>query len=203
MRLRITAKKARREGINLDGREKIARILARKPYAPGMHGPTSRTRQTDYGKQLREKQRAKLIYGISERQFHNYFEKAAKMQGDTSLNLMVMLEQRLDNVVYRSGLAKTRAAARQMVSHGNFQMNGKKANIPSIQVKSGDMIQVKDNKLKNTMWQNFLANPLQVQTPSWINVTLKDLNIKVLSKPSGEELKEQFDPRLITEFYSR
>ena len=127
--MKITAKRVRREGLNLDGREKMARILSKRPYAPGVHGPTGRTRMTDYGKQLREKQRAKLVYGLMERQFHNLFEKAEHMKGDTGENLVRLLETRLDNVVFRSGFAKTRASARQLVSHAHVDVNGAKVNI--------------------------------------------------------------------------
>lgn len=194
---------ARREGINLDGREKIQRIMDRKPYPPGMHGQDRRPRLTDYGKQLREKQRAKLVFGISERQFRNYFETAKKKRGNTAEFLTQLLESRLDNVIYKAGFAKTRAAARQLVSHSNFDLNGHKSNIPSIQVAPGDSIKVRDNKKANKYWQNWLENIKKASPPSWIGVDADNLSIKVLSLPAGEELKQQFDPRLIIEFYSR
>ncbi len=203
MRLKITAKRVRREGVNLDGRDKMARILAKRPYAPGVHGPTSRTRQTDYGKQLREKQRAKLVFGIMERQFTNYFAKATQMKGDSGENLVRLLELRLDNAVFRAGFAKTRAGARQMVSHGHFDVNGKPVNIPSYQVKIGDVLTVRQNKKGKATWKLFLESGAIAAAPSWMTSDMKDLLAKVVSIPAGEELKQVFDPKLIVEFYSR
>jgi small subunit ribosomal protein S4 len=203
MRLRITAKRVRREGVNLDGREKMSRILERRPYAPGAHGPTSRTRQTDYGKQLRNKQRAKLIYGVAEKQFRNYFDKATDMKGDTGENLVILLELRLDNAVFRSGLAKTRAAARQLVSHAHITVNGKRVDVASFSVKPGDIIAVKESKRKSKIWKNFLETVTKVEPPSWLNTDLKELSVKIVSVPAGEELKQVFTPQNIVEFYSR
>lgn len=203
MKLKVTAKRVRREGINLDGRDKMARILAKRPYAPGVHGPTSRSRQTDYGKQLREKQRAKLVFGVMERQFRNYFTKATNMKGDSGENLIRLLEQRLDNVVFRGGFAKTRAAARQLVSHNHVEVNGRAVNIPSYQVSSGDTIAIRSNKKEKKTWKTFVESHPKVETPSWLVSDLKDLTIKVTSLPAGEELKQVFDPKLIVEFYSR
>lgn len=203
MRLRITAKRVRREGVNLDGREKMARILEKRPYGPGVHGPTSRNRQTDYGKQLREKQRAKLVFGVAERQFRNYFEKATKIKGDTAETLIRLLELRLDNAVFRAGLAKTRAAARQMVSHAHIDVNGRKVTIPSYQVRPGDVITIRDTKREKKSWKAFSEQTNKVEPPSWIAVDLKNLSAKVTSVPAGEELKQVFEPQLIIEFYSR
>lgn len=203
MRLRITAKRVRREGVNLDGRDKMARILEKRPYTPGVHGPTSRNRQTDYGKQLREKQRAKLVFGVAERQFRNYFEKATKIKGDTAETLVRLLELRLDNAVFRAGLAKTRAAARQLVSHAHVDVNGRKVTIPSYQVKPGDVIAVRSTKREKKLWKAFGEQAAKAEAPSWISVDPKDLTAKVTSVPTGEELKQVFEPRLIIEFYSR
>jgi len=203
MRLRITAKRVRREGINLDGREKMARILAKRPYAPGVHGPKSFTRQTDYGKQLREKQRAKLVYGIMEKQFRNYFEKAKKTKGDTAARLVQLLELRLDNAVFRAGFAKTRAGARQIVSHGHIDINGKPVNIPSYQVRTGEVISIRKNKKEKKNWKSFAEVTQKVETPSWITTDVKDLTAKVVSVPAGDELKQIFEPQRIVEFYSR
>lgn len=203
MRLRVTAKRVRREGINLDGREKMARILAKRPYAPGVHGPNGRSRITDYGKQLREKQRAKLVYGVMERQFRNAFEKATNMKGDTGENLVRLLELRLDNAVFRAGFAKTRAAARQLVSHAHVDVNGQKVTIPSYQVKSGDVIAIRSNKREKKNWKAFAENSPKVETPSWITSDVKELTAKVTSLPAGDDLKQIFDPKPIVEFYSR
>lgn len=203
MRLRITAKRVRREGVNLDGRDKMARILAKRPYAPGVHGPTSRTRMTDYGKQLREKQRAKLVFGVMERQFRNTFEKATGMRGDTGENLVRLLELRLDNAIFRAGFAKTRAGARQLVSHAHVDVNGKCVNIPSYQVKPGDVLAIRATKKAKKNWKSFSETTQKIETPSWITTDVKELSAKVTSVPAGEELKQIFDPKPIVEFYSR
>ena len=204
MRPKIIAKRARREGVNLDGRDKIARILAKRPYAPGVHGPTSRTRMTDYGKQLREKQKAKWIYGLNEKQFSNLFKEASKKRGDTGILFVRLLESRLDNAVFRSGFAKTRAAARQAVGHAQFDVNGKKVNIPSFRVKSGDVISVRANKRQKGLWKE-LAEALKNKAAlSWITTDAGGLSFKITSMPTDDELKQQpFDAKQIVEFYSR
>lgn len=199
--LKITCKMCRREGVSLCGREKCA--LKRRPYAPGVHGPTGNTRMTDYGKQLREKQKAKRLYGVSEAQFRNYFKKATAMKGDSGENLVRMLEMRLDNAIYRAGLVKTRPAARQAVSHAQFEVNGQKVDVASFQVKPGDMIKVRENKKSKGIWKSFIEQPVVAESPSWIASSPKVLEAKVTSKPTGEELKQVFDPKLIIEFYSR
>lgn len=203
MRLRVTAKRVRREGINLDGREKMARILAKRPYAPGVHGPTGRSRPTAYGLQLREKQRAKLVYGVMEKQFRNTFEKATSMKGDSGENLVRLLELRLDNAVFRSGFAKTRAAARQLVSHAHVEVNGEKVTIPSYRVKPGDVIAVRPTKKEMKLWKSFLESNPKIENPSWLTTDVKDLTAKITSLPAGEDLKQIFDPKQIVEFYSR
>jgi small subunit ribosomal protein S4 len=191
----------RREGVSLCGKEKCA--LKRRPYGPGVHGPTSRTRMTDYGKQLREKQKAKRLFGISEKQFRNYFEKAVNMKGNSGENLVRLLEMRLDNVVYRSGFAKTRPAARQAVSHAHLNVNGHRVNVASYQVKPGDIISIRETKVNKGPWKALSENATKKETPSWISLNPNVLEAKVTSKPDGEELKQLFDPKLIIEFYSR
>lgn len=203
MRPRITAKKVRREGINLDGREKMTRILAKRPYPPGVHGPQRASRPTEYGKQLREKQRAKLIYGLMERQFRNVFIKAAHMKGDRGENMVRLLELRLDNAVFRAGFSKTRAGARQIVSHGHIAVNGRNVNIPSYTVRVGDVFSVRDTKKEKKQWRAFLESVPTVESPSWIVADRHALTAKITSLPAGEDLKQLFDTRRIVEFYSR
>jgi small subunit ribosomal protein S4 len=204
MRPRITAKRARREGVNLDGREKISRILAKRPYAPGVHGPTSRTRMTDYGKQLREKQKARWIYGLNERQFSNLFQEAFRKGGDTGETLLRLLESRLDNVAFRAGFAPTRAAARQAVGHGQFEVNGVHVDIPSYRVKAGDVVRVRETKRKKGLWSTLEETLKNHKAQSWLSIEAKDLSAKVTGAPTAEELKQQpFDPKMIVEFYSR
>ncbi len=203
MRPRITAKRIRREGINLDGREKMARILEKRPYPPGVHGPQGGSRMTDYGKQLREKQRARLIYGLMEGQFHNTFKKATEMKGDSGENMVRLLELRLDNATFRAGFAKTRAGARQLISHRHIDVNGHPVNIPAYQVKVGDLISIRGTKKDKKLWRVFLDTANPVPPPSWITFDHKALTAKVTSLPAGEDLKQLFDPRRIVEFYSR
>lgn len=202
--MKLTAKMSRREGVNLDGRDKIDRILAKRGYAPGVHGPKSRTRLTDYGKQLREKQKCRRMYGMSERQFSNAFEEVSRKKGNTGIEFVRLLESRLDNAVYRSGLAKTRAMARQFVGHAMFDVNGQKVNIPSFRVKEGDVVTVRENKKNKGPWKDLEDRMKNVKAPSWISLNPKELSFKVTGGPSEEEVKNQpFDTKLIVEFYSR
>lgn len=204
MRPKITAKRARREGINLDGRDKIARILAKRPYAPGVHGPNSRTRLTDYGKQLREKQKARYVYGLNERQFNNLYQEAFRKGGDTGETLVKLLEARLDNVVFRAGFTPTRAAARQAVGHGQFTVNGKNVDIPSFRVRAGDVIRIRENKRNKGLWKTMEETLKNHKPQSWVSVDAKELSAKVTGAPTADELKQQpFDPKMIVEFYSR
>lgn len=199
--LKITCKMCRREGVSLCGREKCA--LKRRPYAPGVHGPTGRIRMTEYGKQLREKQKAKRLYGVSEEQFRNYYKKSLKMKGNTGEMLVRMLEMRLDNAVFRAGFVKSRPAARQAVSHAQFDVNGKRVDVASYAVRPGDVISVRETKRNKGPWKQLAESAQAAQAPSWLSVDAKDLKTKVTSTPSGEELKQVFDPKLIIEFYSR
>ncbi|MBU0540199.1 30S ribosomal protein S4 [Patescibacteria group bacterium] len=201
--LKLTCKHCRREGVSLCGRAKCA--FNRRPYAPGVHGPKGKGgRMTDYAKQLREKQKAKRLYGVSEKQFSNYFKKAVSMKGDSGENLVRLLEMRLDNSVFRSGFAKTRAAARQVVSHSHVFVNGKKTDIASFQVKPGDVLRIRDNKREKGLWKNLLEDLKKQETPSWLALNPEEMEAKVTSRPDAEELKQVvFDPKLIIEFYSR
>lgn len=202
-KFQLTAKKSRREGIPLSDANKHAKALARRPFAPGVHGPTSRTRMTDYGKQLREKQKARQIYGLGERQFSNLFEEVSKKRGNTAEMLVQELESRLDNVVYRAGFVKTRPAARQAVSHAHFDVNGKKVNIPSYRVRIGDIVSVRGNKQGKGMWAPAVGEAVaKKEAPSWLSIE-QPLTAKVTGRPQGVELQQPFDTKLIVEFYSR
>ncbi len=194
-------KMCRRYGVRLCQSDKCP--VTRRNYPPGMHGPKGKKRLTEYGTQMAEKQKAKILYHISEKQFSGYYNRAIKQRGDTSEFLIQMLEMRFDNVVYRAGLAKTRFQARQMVNHGFFLINGKKNNIPSCQVKIKDEITFNPQKTKTkllTERQNALK---KFETPSWLHLDPKEFKVKVLNKPSPTEAEQAFDPRLIVEFYSR
>lgn len=194
------AKKARRLGQAFT--EKEAKIMQRRPTPPGQHG-ANRARLSEFGTQLKEKQKAKFAYGILERQFSNYFKKALSMPGVTGQNLLRLLESRIDNVVYRLGFATTRAQARQMVSHGFFNVNGKKVTIPSYTMKVGDIISVVDRKANSKIILS-LKEKISSFTPlDWLDLNTSDLKAKVLSQPNLEEMEKLINTQLIVEHYSR
>jgi small subunit ribosomal protein S4 len=201
--LKPLGKMSRREGVALSNGASVLKVMQRRAYVPGVHGKAGgfAPKLSVYGTQLREKQKAKRLYGIMERQFRNYFKKAASMSGNTGEHLARLLETRLDNTVYRLGFAKTRPQARQMVSHAMFYVNGIKVNIPSYQVKIGDIIEVRPNKKAKKLF-NDLSERLKNQTAlSWLHRE-EDTKGKIVSMPQGEDLKEVYDPKLIVEFYS-
>ena len=175
--------------------------LTRRRYFPGVHGPKGTwTKRSNFGLQLREKQKTKRIYGILEKQFSNYYKKAIRGTGDTGENMLSMLEKRLDNVVYRLGLAKTRPAARQMVVHGHILVNNKKAAIPSIQVKIGNTITLKDKQADKPVKAAELK-AIDRKSPGWL---LREKNAgKMVAEPELDEVKQMIDMRPIIEFYSR
>lgn len=203
MKLKLLAKYSRREGVALSDRASHARALLRRPYPPGVHGPTGGGRMTDYGKQLREKQKAKRLYGLNERQFRNVFKEAVAAKGNSSETMIQLLERRLDNVVYRAGFVKTRSAARQAVSHAHFDVNGKKVNIPSYRVRPGEVITIRENKRGKGLWKSVEDVLAKKSLPSWLSLTPKELSVKVSGIPGGTDLQGPFDPTLIVEFYSR
>lgn len=170
--------------------------------APGMHG-SRRGRETDYGVQLREKQKLRRIYGVLERQFHNYFKKAARLKGSTGENLLKLLEGRLDNIVYRMGFAATRAEARQMVNHRSILVNGKIVNIPSYIVSPGDVISVKERSRGQLRIQSALALAQSRSACEWIDVSSADLSGTFKRVPDRSELPPDINENLIVELYSK
>jgi small subunit ribosomal protein S4 len=167
--------------------------LARRPYPPGAHGPGKRPRkQSEYGLQLREKQKAKAIYGVLERQFRGYYEAAARSKDDTSAKLMELLERRLDNVVFRLGLADSRRQARQYVSHGHVTVDDAKLSIPSYQVSKGAKIRL-----------NLDREPTEMDLPIWLRRSGKTLEGEVTQLPSRDQIPTELEEQLIVEFYSR
>ncbi len=177
--------------------------LERRKYAPGQHGQRRRSKESDYGLQLREKQKARRIYGILERQFRNYFKKADKMKGVTGDNLLQILERRLDNIVYRMGFAGSRREARQIVNHGHIRVDGRKVDIPSFLVKSGQSVSVRDKSRKVARVLESLETVQRRSVPSWIEVDADNFQGQVLSYPAGEELGAEINAQLIVEFYSK
>lgn len=180
--------------------------MVRKPYAPGVHGKKGRRQQGEFGQQMAMKQRVKRIYGVMEKQFKKYFREVKDKPGVTGDLLMQKLEMRLDNVIYRAGFAPSRCAARQLVGHSHFLINGKKINIPSCEVKIGDVISAKPNKVKGEYFKRLAANLEEKKggTPSgWLEVIPKDLSAKIKSKPTRNDLDLHVDAQVIVEFYSR
>ena len=200
---RITGPKtryARRLGEPL--RDKDSKILVKRNYRPGMHGQ-SRTRISEYGTQLLEKQKAKWIYGIKERQFRRYIQDATKKKGMTGDMLLRALELRMDNIIYRLGFAGSRAQARQLVNHGFFTINAKRVNIPSYSVPIGSQIAVAEKKQPSKYIQQILPKLKEFKTLEWLSLDSKNLSGKVLSAPTFENTGSTIRAELIIEHYSR
>ena len=199
------AKLSRREGTDLflkSARRSIG-DKAKFDSKPGQHGRTSGARTSDYGLQLREKQKVKRMYGILEKQFRRYFEEADSRKGNTGANLLSLLESRLDNVVYRMGFGSTRAEARQLVSHKALTVNGKPVNIPSYMVKAGDVIAVRDKSKKQNRVVEALQLAQQVGMPSWVEVNLEKAEGVFKSAPDRDQFAADVNESLIVELYSR
>jgi len=177
--------------------------MVKRNYPPGVHGVKGRGKLTSYGEQLAEKQKAKRIFGILEKQFKKYYHQAARMKGEAGDNLLRLLEMRLDNVVYRLGFAESRVQARQMVSHGLLEVNGKKVDISSFQVKIGDQITLRSKSQKSKLFSNIEEKLSKAQVPSWLALEAKSLSGKILDYPKKDEMESTFDPQIVIEFYSR
>ena len=193
--------------VNRDPILKRCRSLDIDPSHAGIFKESKRTstrrqrKMSEYGLQLREKQRAKFIYGMLEKQFRNTFDKAAKKSGATGENLLIMLESRLDNVVYRMGFAMTRREARQMVVHGHYTLNGKKVNSPGQMVKPGDVIAVKEKSKSSPKFKEI--QEMKVVVPSWMDVNTEKLEGKIIQLPTREEIDTPIQEHLIVELYSK
>lgn len=178
----------------------------RRAYPPGQHGRENqfrRGRASDFLLQLREKQKARRIYGVLERQFSRYFEKAEKRTGLTGTNLLVILESRLDNVVYRLGLAESRAHARQIVQHGHIMLNGRKTNIPSALVKPGDAVSIRPESLRRNYFKELRQDVDDRRVPRWLSLDGPSMAAKVLQLPAREDIDVSLNEQLIVEYYSR
>lgn len=176
--------------------------IEKRNYAPGQHGQR-RSKQSEYGLQLREKQKARRIYGVLEGQFRGYSSEAERKKGVAGENLLVILETRFDNVVYRLGFADSRAQARQFVRHNHFTLNGKKANIPSIQLKVGDIIQLKEDSKDSAIIKAIVDNLGTKTPPVWLELDKDNLTGKVVNLPTKEEIDIPVDEQMIVELYSR
>ena len=193
---------SRRIGFNVFENKKGDKALQDRPYPPGENG-RKRMRETDYGTQLKEKQKVRYMYGIMEKQFRNYYKLASRMSGITGENLLILLESRLDNVIYRSGFASSRPQARQLVSHRHFKLNGKLVDIPSIQVKQGDKIEIKDKSQDMILIQHSIDTGQDREEAAWLKVDKNKKNIEVLSPPSRNDASHQIEEQLIVELYSK
>jgi len=177
--------------------------MVKRNYPPGIHGPKGRKRQSDFGLQLNEKQKAKKYYNLMEKQFRLTFEKAQKQTGDTGKNFFRLLETRLDNVIYRLGFASSHTQARELVNHGHFLVNDRKVNIPSYQTKNGDIIKIKKTSLRNKFFRDLAEKLKTAQTVSWIHLDPKELTGKILHEPGQNDLPQNINVQMIIEFYSK
>ncbi len=196
-------KLSRRLGIGLT--EKGQKVLERRPYPAGEHGQNRRRKVSEYGRQLLEKQKLRHLYGMAERPFRNLFKEASRSAGATADTLLSLLERRMDNVVYRAGFARTRRQARLMVSHGHFELNGRKTDIPSARVRKGDVISVRESKKEGAYFKNLVeSNTLEFQTGlTWLELDAPKLSVKVLELPSSEDAERAVNMQSVVEFYSR
>jgi len=196
----------RREGLKLflKGSRCYSRKCSfeRRSTPPGMN--TQRRRKvSEFGIQLREKQKVRKTYSVLEKQFRNYFEKAEQRKGMTGENLLRMLEMRLDNVVYRMGLARSRAEARQLVTHGHFTVNGRPTNIPSYGTKTGDQVEVRESRRGREYFKTAADTVKAAQIPEWVSVDATKLSGSILAEPAREQMPQEFNEQLVVEFYSR
>ncbi|MCY0990028.1 30S ribosomal protein S4 [Nannocystis sp. ILAH1] len=175
----------------------------RRQYPPGQHGQGRKKRPSDYGQQLREKQKVKRIYGLLEKQFRGYYYRASRMKGVTGENLLALLERRLDNVTLRCGFSSSHAEARQLVRHGHFLVNGKRINIPSYQVRAGDIVEVRDNSKKIKRIVDAIGQVDRVPRPAWIDLDKENMRGKITALPSRSDISADIDEQLIVELYSK
>lgn len=176
--------------------------IDRKGYAPGMHGQ-GRKKVSEYGTQLREKQKTRRVYGVLEKQFRNYFEKAERQQGITGENLLRLLERRLDNVVYRSGLGSSRVEARQLVRHGHFTVNGRKVNIPSFLTRVGDVIEVREKSKESPRLKELMDRAADRTSPPWLEFEPDQARGRIVALPTRDQIDVPVKEHLIVELYSR
>lgn len=198
------ARKCRRHGVNLFGSEKYDKIIQRKPYGPGKSAKfRPMGKPSEFSVQLKEKQKARDIYGLSERQFRRMYDTAAKIPGQTGDVLKQMLERRLDNVIYRAGFAKTRMQSRQFVSHGAFLVDGVRVTIPSFQVKPGMVVTVRPQMKNSAVFPPVLDANKKYAAPGWLKAEPRDLKVDILTLPPPESAEQAVEMRQIVEFYSR
>ena len=196
-------KLVRKFGENIFGNPKYDKLLNRKAYPPGQHGQSRRSKLSNYGVQLQEKQKIKFTYGLLEKQFRNNFEKAEKMVGETGINMLQLLEKRLDNVVYKLGFAPSRPSSRQLVTHRHFLVNNRIVNIPSYKVKPGDVIQVREKSKKLDIIIESLRRIKGDIDLSWLEINKAKMRGVFLSVPERDEIELTFNEQLVVELYSK
>ncbi len=194
---------SRREGINLSETPKVQRYMERHPYPPGHHGQRRRRKPSDYGIRLREKQKLRFYYNMSEKQFRNLFVEATRMRGATGEVFLQLLESRLDNIVYRLGLAHTRRQARQFVSHGHIVVNGRRVNIPSYRVDPGDVIEVRQRSKDNPHIRASVEERRRGKLNPWLEFDSEVLKGRFLHRPAREDLMVPVNELQVIEYYSR
>ena len=177
--------------------------MVKKAYPPGVHGKRRKSSLSEYGVQLAEKQKLKLIYGVRERQLKRYFREAAKTKGIVTDIFLNKLETRIDNVIFKLGLAESRSKTRQIISHGHILLNNRKVNIPSISVKKGDIINIKKSSLKKSLFKDLEIKLKKYNPPSWLSLDKKELKAEVLAMPLKEDINIPVDLQMIVEYYSR
>lgn len=199
---RSIVKMSRREGYALH--PKAHKALVKRSTPPGQQGRGFRNKPSQYSLQLREKQKVKRLYGLLEKQFRNLMKEASRSQGQSGEVLLKLLEQRADNAVYRAGFASSRRAARQLVTHGHFQLNGRRVDVPSIRLKAGDVLTLRDKSKKSDYFKRIDdVSPAPSEMPGWLSADRKKFEIKITGIPAREEAEPDIEEQLIVEFYSR
>lgn len=195
-------RKARRYGAMIfsNGKSKQNAFNKRK-YAPGQHGRSSFRSMSEYAKQMQEKQKARFMFGVTEKQFRKYYDKATKKDGITGIELLKGLERRLDNVIFRAGFAQTRRQARQLVTHGHFELNGRRVDIPSIEIKVGDKLVVRTKSQKSPLFEE--VKKAKDASAKWINADNGKLTIEIIALPGEDDVESIINAQMIVEFYSK
>lgn len=197
------ARRVRRQGMNLFGSDKYDKILQKKPYGPGKNPKTRSGRDSEYAKQLKEKQKARDMYGLSEKQFNRLFKEAIKAKGRTGDQMKRLLEQRLDNAIYRAGFAMTRMQSRQLAGHGLFLVDGTRVTSPSYRVVPGQVISVRPKAKDSPLFVGVREKNAKYSAPKWLSVDAASLKAEVVALPEAEDGEQAVDMRMVVEFYSR
>jgi small subunit ribosomal protein S4 len=197
------ARRVRRQGTNLYGSEKYDRILQRKPHGPGKDPKARRGKLSEYGEQLKEKQKARDMFMITERQFQRIYDEASRATGKTDVAMKQMLERRLDNAIYKAGFARSRLQARQFAAHGLFKVNGQRVTVASYRVSPGDKIAIREQTKGSPIFESILQGNERYSPPAWIKSDPASLSFEVIAVPAEDQLEQAVDMRKVVEFYSR